>query len=93
MKTKFSKLIVPLLLVLVAVTSAFTTDAASKAADDATLVIGYLQDDSTHENCTDTEMCSTINNGVFCRVGQQENNPRLWDLTPAEKCEEVLYKP
>jgi len=92
MKTKFFKLILPLLLVVVAVTSAFTTSASS-AGSDAALVIGYLQTESTHTDCDEVEMCSTINTGAFCRVGQQDNNPRLWDFNSANKCEQVLYKP
>lgn len=87
MKKSFLKLYLPMLLVLLAVTTAFTTSKSSMA-----LVYGYVSD--PENGCYQTStLCSTISNGTFCRLGYIATNPRLWGLNQNDECVLPLYKP
>lgn len=90
MKTTFSKLILPMLVVVLAVTSAF------KSVDDSLLIRPHEQVISSGviTDCIQkSQSCSLTVSGTFCRVGQIAGNPRLYDMNANEECVVPLYKP
>lgn len=90
MKNKFLKFTLPVLVVVLAVTSAFTTIAN---ADELRLTVGYEQNPNA-QNCAErTQTCSPVVTPTFCRVGQIASNPRLWDKNASDECNIPLYKP
>jgi hypothetical protein len=92
MKTKISQFILPMLVVVFAITTAFTTNASTSSKKATALVTGYIQNIGSEEPCEASNDCSTIT-GAFCRVGQVATNPRLWDKNANDECVIPLYKP
>jgi hypothetical protein len=92
MKTKLSQLILPMLVIVFAVTSAFTTHAENKSKNVA-LVTGYIQHIGAQQPCEASNQCSTVTSATFCKVGQIATNPRLWDKNANDECIVPLYKP
>lgn len=92
MKTKISQLILPMLVVVFAVTSAFTSHAENKSQSVA-LVTGYIQHPGAEEPCEASNDCTTVNTGTFCKVGQIATNPRLWDKNINDECVVPLFRP
>jgi hypothetical protein len=93
MKTTFSKLALPLLAVLFAVTAAFSTSYAHGKESAKAIKIGYLQHPGAQVECEAIEDCSTTVSATFCRVGQVSSGARLWDMNSQSKCTVPLYKP
>lgn len=93
MKTEFSKLILPMLVIVLAVTSAFTT--VNSTTKKALAITPYEKQTIGGENqCVPRlESCSLTNNGVFCTVGQISGNPRLYEMDANDDCTIPLYKP
>lgn len=87
------KLIVPMLVVVLAVTSAFTTDFSKNSKEDATIVKGHRKLNPQGTECAISNDCTTINTGVFCRVGNVPAGQQLWDMDEDDKCVLTLYKP
>lgn len=83
--------ILPALVIVLGVTSAFTTTAASKST--AAIVEGYLPHNVEGTNCELKDDCQTINTGAFCRVGQSPSGQRLYILNENDECLRVGYKP
>ncbi len=93
MKTTFSKLVLPMLAMLFAVTAAFTTTHANGKDSAKTIKVGYLQTTGQQNPCEEIEACSTVTSATFCRVGQVATGARLWDMNAQSKCTVPLYKP
>lgn len=87
------KLIVPMLAVVLAVTSAFTTDFSKNSKKDAAIVKGYLRLDSEGTECEASNDCSTVFNTVNCHVGNIPSGARLWNMNANSECIVPLYKP
>lgn len=85
------KAILPVLVIVLAVTSAFTRAVASK--NRVTLVPGFLPHNIEGTNCEYIEDCSTTNLGTFCRVGQVPTGQRLFGLNANDECLLTVYKP
>jgi hypothetical protein len=92
MKTKIPQFILPMLVVVFAITTAFNTNASASSKKAAVLVTGYIQHIGEEEPCEESNLCNT-NGTIFCRVGQVATNPRLWDKNANDQCVIPLYKP
>lgn len=86
------KLILPVLGIVFAVTSAFTTIALHKNAD-ATLVDGYRKLNMQGTECHFENKCTSVVSAAFCTVGNVSTSARLWDLSEDQECIIPLYKP
>lgn len=92
MKTRIPQFILPMLVVVFAITTAFNTNASASSKKTTAIVTGYLQHIGEEEPCEESNECST--SGVtFCRVGQVATNPRLWNKNANGQCVIPLYKP
>lgn len=82
--------ILPVLVIVLAVTSALTTVTASKSR--VVLEGGYLPYNVQGTDCELKDECST-GGGAFCRVGQVPNGQRLFILNANDECLRTGYKP
>jgi len=85
------KVILPALVIVLAVTSAFTTEASSKKS--VSIVNGYLPHDSEGTDCEEKNSCSDVNNGTLCRVGQAPAGQQLFMINTNGECLRTAYKP
>lgn len=85
------RVILPALVIVLAVASAFTTEAASKKR--VAIVSGYLPHDSQGENCEQKDNCSDANTGTLCRVGQAPSGQQLFIMNNNDECLRTGYKP
>lgn len=83
--------ILPVLVIVLAVTSAFTTDAASKSR--LAIVNGYLPNNPQGTDCEQKDDCSDVNTGTLCRVGQVPAGQQLFILNANDQCLKTGYKP
>lgn len=92
MKTIFSKLIVPMLLIVLAITSAFST--VENAKDQSSFVIvPYEMHPELLEPCVQKTQTCVFTPGTYCRVGQLGSNPRLWEKDEDGDCTIALFRP
>ena len=84
------RVILPALVIVLAVTSAFTTAAVAKSS--AVNLEGYLAHNVEGTNCELKDNCSTTG-GSFCRVGQLPSGQRLYIMNENDQCLRVGYKP
>lgn len=88
------KLILPAMMVVIAISSAFTTATSSDENLDATLVNGYKRLSTTNAKlCEELDECQIENSGTFCYVGQDSSAPRLWKMNANDECIIPLFKP
>ena len=87
------KLIVPMLVVVLAVASAFTTDFSKDSKKELAIVKGYRQLNAEGTECQISNDCSTLFSGVVCRVGNVLAGQQLWAMDENEECVVPLYKP
>lgn len=85
------KLILPVLAIAFAVTSAFTINPSQKT--DADLVNGYHKLNIQGTECKAENECTTTVTSAFCRVGNAPSGARLWDMNENQECVITLYKP
>ncbi|GAA6765742.1 hypothetical protein AAFH68_16800 [Flavobacterium sp. CGRL1] len=85
------KVILPALVIVLAVTSAFTTEASSKSS--LAVVEGYLPHNAQGSNCEQKDDCSDVNTGTLCRVGQVSTGQRLFIMNDNDACLRTGYKP
>lgn len=85
------RVILPALVIVLGVTSAFTTAASSKSQE--ALVEGYLPHNVEGTNCELIDECNTVNTGAFCRVGQVPSGQRLYIMNGNDECLQTGYKP
>lgn len=78
------------MVVVLAVTSAFSTVGSNDAALQA--VIPHEQSLGANPCIVKTQPCTLTNTGTLCRVGQFLSNPPLWEMEDGE-CIVPLYKP
>ncbi|OAB26222.1 DUF6520 family protein [Flavobacterium fryxellicola] len=90
MKTEILKMIMPMAVIAVAVTGAFSSNAMNKNSKAFALKQGYTHT-SPSSACNISNMCSDIGSD-FCTVGAEE--VRLWGKTSpnATTCNVPLYK-
>lgn len=85
------KVILPALVVVLAATSAFTTEAASKKS--VSIVAGYLPHNPEGTDCEQKNNCSDVNTGTLCRVGQAPSGQQLFIMNSNDECLRTGYKP
>jgi hypothetical protein len=85
------KLIVPMLVIVAAATSAFSTDASAKKS--SSLVPGFIPHNAEGTNCEQKNDCSTVNTGILCRVGQVSTGAVLKIKDANDDCVLTGYKP
>lgn len=92
MKTKIFKMVLPMLVVVLGVTSAFTTAASQKESTLTT--VGWEQHIGSEIPCVEkVQNCQLAATAQFCRVGAISTNPRLYDMNASDNCIVPLYKP
>lgn len=92
MKTNFLKLIVPMLLMVLAFTSAFSTVENSKEQS-SFAIVPYEMHPELSEPCVQKTQTCVFTVGQYCRVGQIGSNPRLWEKDLDGDCTIALYRP
>ncbi|UFH45357.1 DUF6520 family protein [Flavobacterium galactosidilyticum] len=85
------KLIVPMLVIVAAATSAFSTDASAKRSSG--LVPGFIPHNAQGTDCEQKNDCSNVNNGIVCRVGQVSTGAQLKIMDGNDECVLTGYKP
>ena len=85
------KLIVPAVVIVMAVTSAFSTGDSSN--EKLAVVPGFIKQNVQGTNCEQKDDCSTINTGTLCRVGQVPSGAQLWIMNSNDECLVRAYKP
>ena len=93
MKTKFSTVIMPVLLMVLALTSAFGTSSISKDDSALTPQPFELHSERVVPCVMKSQVCSNTISTTFCKVGQIATNPRLWEKDGDGNCTIALYKP
>lgn len=83
--------ILPVLVIVLAVTSAFTTEAASKSR--VAIVEGFLPHNEQGTDCEQKDDCSDVNTGTLCRVGQVSAGQQLFIKNANDQCLKTGYKP
>jgi len=92
MKTSFMKQVIPVAVFALAIAGAFTTHAEEHSKTLAP-VQGYLRLDPNGDTCQIQDECSTVNNGIVCTVGFEDDAPQLWGKNSSEKCTVPIYRP
>lgn len=87
------KLIVPMLVVVLAVTSAFTTDFSKKSNEDGDIIKGHRKLNAEGTECQISNDCSTDFSLTVCKVGNVLAGEQLWGMDENNECTVVLYKP
>ena len=93
MKTSFMKQVIPVAVFALAIAGAFTTHAMSEHSKTLAPVQGYLRLDPEGDECEERDECSTVNNGIICRVGYVPTGAQLYGKNAAQKCTQVVYRP
>jgi hypothetical protein len=83
------KLIVPMLVIVAAATSAFKTEAAPKSST----VSGFIRNNAQGNDCSERDECEENNTGTLCRVGQLPAGAQLWIHNDSGECLKLGYKP
>ncbi len=91
MKTNFKNWL-PAVMIAIATIGAFGTHAMNLKETRATLVQGYQQINNSPTDCDEKNTCSTINNGIVCRVDYEEEGAPLFRLQGVT-CNQELYYP
>jgi hypothetical protein len=85
------KLIAPAVVILMAVTSAFSTgDSSNKKL---AVVPGFIKQNVAGTNCEQKDDCSNIDTGTLCRVGQSPMGAQLWIYDENGECLDTGFKP
>ena len=85
------KLFAPAVVILMAVTSAFSTgDSSNKKL---AIVPGFIKHNVQGTSCEQKDNCSTVNTGTLCRVGQVPSGALLWTMTANGECLIQGYRP
>jgi hypothetical protein len=93
MKTNFIKQLIPVAVFALAIAGAFTTHAMNEHSKTFTIVTGYIRLDPDGNECEQQDDCSTINNGILCRVGYVPAGAQLYGKNFAGKCTQTVYRP
>ena len=83
------KLIVPMLVIVAAATSAFKTQTAPTSS----IVSGFIRNNTAGTDCTESDECEETNTGTLCRVGQVPAGAQLRILNASGECLKLGYKP
>jgi hypothetical protein len=93
MKTIFMKQVLPVAVFVLAIAGAFTTHAMNERSKTLAPVQGFLRLDPNGNTCQVQDECSTVNNGIVCTVGLEDDAPQLYGKNSAEKCTVPIYRP
>lgn len=85
------KLVLPAVVILMAVTSAFTTVDSSKK--NLAVVPGFIKNNVAGTDCEQKDNCSNIDTGVLCHVSQNPLLQQLWIMDDNGECLERGYRP
>ncbi|WP_281225498.1 hypothetical protein [Flavobacterium aquiphilum] len=93
MKTIFSKrFMAPLVVMILGGAGAFVTTSMSSTKSLAP-VPGFVKLDPNGDECEEHDECSTVNNGIICRVGYSPAGAQLYDKNSAGQCTVPVYRP
>lgn len=85
------KLIAPAVVIIMAVTSAFSTgDSSNKKL---AVVPGFIKHNAAGTDCEQKDNCTNINTGTLCRVGQSPLGAQLWIMNANDECLIKAYRP
>ena len=93
MKTSFMKQVVPVAVFALAIAGAFTTHAMNERSKLLEPVPGFVKLDPNGDECEEHDECSTINNGIICRVGYSPAGAQLYGENSAGQCTLPVYRP
>jgi hypothetical protein len=93
MKTNFVKQVVPVAVFALAIAGAFTTHAMNERSKTTAIVPGYIKLNPQGTSCEQRDLCSTVNTGNICTVGQVPGGTQLFDKNSANQCTVPLYRP
>jgi len=82
-----------MLVIVVAVTSAFTTDFSKDSKEVAAIVTGHRQLDEEGTECQASNDCKTDFATIVCKVGNVPGGAQLWGMDENNECTVILYKP
>ncbi len=80
------------MVMVVAATGAFTTNAMNLKAEKSALEPGFIQPDNPEEECEISTTCTSENTGVDCTVDYNPAGEKLYHLEGNE-CTQKLYRP
>ncbi|WP_432671710.1 DUF6520 family protein [Flavobacterium sp. SM2513] len=84
------KLIVPAVVIVMAVTSAFSTGDTSKKL---AVVPGFVKHNVPGTNCEQEDDCSDIDTGTLCYINQDSAQTQLWIMNTNGECLKKGYRP
>jgi hypothetical protein len=93
MKTIFMKQVLPVAVFAFAIAGAFTTHAMNERSKTFAQVEGFIKLDPNGDECEERDECSTVNNGIVCRVGYSPAGAQLYAKNSADKCTVPVYRP
>jgi hypothetical protein len=93
MKTNFVKQVVPVAVFALAIAGAFTTHAMNERSRTTAPVQGYIKLNPQGTSCEQRDLCSTVNNGFICTVGQVPTGTQLFAKNSANQCTLPVYRP
>lgn len=85
------KLIAPAVVILMAITSAFSTgDVSNKKL---AVVPGFIKHNVPGTNCEPKDDCSNVDTGTLCYINQNPSLSPLWIMNDNGECLEQGYRP
>lgn len=88
MKTEFRKWL-PIIVMIIAATGAFTTHAMNVKAETNALVQGYLQINNSETECEESDMCLNTQTEIDCTV----SGDQVYGKDEFGECTIKLYRP
>lgn len=92
MKNSLSKKIIPLLVIVLAITAAFTTHASIRSNSiKPVLIQGYIRNNPLGTDCIASVMCADVVNNI-CTVNGLPGGIQVWGKNSSGRCIVELYK-
>jgi len=92
MKNPLSKKIIPILVIMLAITAAFATNASIRSNGIKPILIqGYIRNNPVGTDCIASVMCADVVNNI-CTVNGQPGGIQVWGKNSAGRCIVELYK-
>jgi hypothetical protein len=93
MKTNFVKQVVPVAVFALAIAGAFTTHAMNERSRTMAPAQGYIKLNPQGTSCEQRDMCSSVNNGIVCTVGQVPGGTQLFAKNSNGQCVQTTFRP
>ncbi|WP_298152193.1 DUF6520 family protein [Flavobacterium sp.] len=92
MKNSFSKKIIPILVIVLAITGAFATNASIRSNGvKLALIQGYIRNNPVGTDCIASVMCADVVNNI-CTVTGLPGGIQVWGKNSAGRCIVEVYK-